>query len=402
MVGLAPTRDATTMIRQDNPACFVVASLVGARTSDLALTLSHSNLTLDGGFCDTIVLNLFDYTPRTHVTSSGFHRNVWQNMMSTNERDAQALDAYSHAVTSSAERVGPAVVRIDIEREATRGGNGRYNRPQYGSGLGSGFIFSSDGQILTNAHVVTSARRIKVTLADGRTFDAGLVGSDPDVDVAVLRIGADRLPVAELGRNPLKVGQLVIAVGNPYGLNWTVTAGVVSALNRTLDIPGSRKMTNLIQTDTSINPGNSGGPLVDSQGRVVGITTAMMPMAQGLGFSIPLDTVKTTIARITRQREAKPDGVSMGVGGMRLAIDATLQKTLHLSQQFGMELLEIRRDSSAEKAELKRLDIIIAVDDEPVTEPRDLQRIVRRHKAGDKIAVSFLRGGKQRKVTVVL
>src|SRR6266568_179248 len=197
-------------------------------------------------------------------------------MMSTNERDAQALDAYSHAVTTAAERVGPAVVRIDIEREGGRWrGYGNNGRPESG-GLGSGFLFASDGQILTNAHVVEHARRIKVTLADGRKFEAGLVGADPEVDVAVIRVGAEHLPVAESSSAPLKVGQLVIAVGNPYGLNWTVTAGVVSALDRTLSAPGVRKMTNLIQTDTPINPGNSGGPFVDSKGRVVGITTAMM------------------------------------------------------------------------------------------------------------------------------
>src|SRR5579864_2514779 len=295
--------------------------------------------------------------------------------MSTNENDIEALDAYSLAVTTAAERVGPAVVRIDIEREGWRYSRSNGNGPDFGGGLGSGFIFASDGQILTNAHVVGNARRIKVTLADGRSFDAGLVGSEPDVDIAVLRIGADHLPVAELGRAPLKVGQLVIAVGNPYGLNWTVTAGVVSALDRTLDVPGARKMTNLIQTDTPINPGNSGGPLVDSQGRVVGITTAMMPMAQGLGFSIPLDSVKSAIARINKKREATSTGISMGVGGMRVRLDAQLQQALHLSQPFGMELLEIRRDGPADKAELKRLDIIIAANDESVTEPRDLQRI---------------------------
>ncbi len=317
--------------------------------------------------------------------------------MSTNEKEAEALDAYSNAVTSAAERVGPAVVRIDIEREG-----GRLARTVFGGGLGSGFIFASDGQILTNAHVVAQARRIHVTLADGRTFDAGLVGSDTEVDVAVLRIGADRLPVAELGRTQLRVGQLVIAVGNPYGLNWTVTAGVVSALGRTLDAPGVRKMTNLIQTDTSINPGNSGGPLVDSQGRVVGITTAMMPLAQGLGFSIPLDAVKSAIARINKRREGTSTGVSMGVGGMRVRLDTQLRQALRLPQQYGMELLEIRRGGPAERAELKRLDVIIAAGSEPVTEPRDLQRIVRRHKAGEKVPVSFLREGKQRKVTVVL
>src|SRR5436305_12059477 len=267
-------------------------------------------------------------------------------MMSTNEKDAQALDAYSHAVTSAAERVGPAVVRIDIDRGERRR-VGPFPIPEFGSGLGSGFIFASDGQILTNAHVIERAHRIQVTLADGRKFDAGLVGSDPDVDVAVLRIGADHLPVAELGRAPLRVGQLVIAVGNPYGLNWTVTAGVVSALGRTLNAPGVHKMTNLIQTDTSINPGNSGGPLVDSMGRVVGITTAMMPLAQGLAFSIPLDTVKSAIARINKKHEATSAGVSMGVGGMRVRIDAKLRQTLKLTQQYGMELLEIRRGAPA-------------------------------------------------------
>jgi S1-C subfamily serine protease len=322
--------------------------------------------------------------------------------MSTNEKDAQAFDAYSHAVVTAAERVGPAVVRIDVEHEGRR--YGRYNvpRPEFGGGIGSGFIFASDGQILTNAHVVADARRIKVTLADGRMFDAGLVGSDPEVDVAVLRVGADHLPVAELGRFPLRVGQLVIAVGNPYGLNWTVTAGVVSALGRTLEAPGIRKMTDLIQTDTSINPGNSGGPLVDSTGRVVGITTAMMPMAQGLGFSIPLDTMKSAIARINARRGAKPTGVSMGVGGMQVRIDSALQQQLKLTQQFGMELLEVRPGGPADRAELKRLDVVIAADGEAVTEPRDLQRIVRRHKVGEKVPVSFLRGGKLRKVTVVL
>ncbi len=323
--------------------------------------------------------------------------------MSIYEKDAHALDAYSHAVTTAAERVGPAVVRIDIEH-----GERHYRRPgrsappsEPGGGLGSGFIFASDGQILTNAHVVERARRIQVTLADGRKFDAGLVGSDSDVDVAVLRIGADHLPVAELGRAPLRVGQLVIAVGNPYGLNWTVTAGVVSALGRTLDVPDMRKMTNLIQTDTSINPGNSGGPLVDSAGRVVGITTAMMAMAHGLGFSVPLDTVKSVVARFTQKRAATT-GISLGVGGMRTKVDTTVVRALNLSQLYGMQVLEVRSGSPAERAELKRLDVILNVDSDVVMEPQDLQRIVRRHQRGEKLSVSFLRGGKLRKVTVVL
>jgi len=323
--------------------------------------------------------------------------------MSTYEKDAQALDAYSNAVMTAAERVGPTVVRIDIEREGGR--SRRYNgpAPEFNGGLGSGFIFASDGQILTNAHVVERAKRIQVTLADGRKFDAGLMGSDPAVDVAVLRVGADHLPVAELGRNPLRVGQLVLAVGNPYGLNWTVTAGVVSALDRTLEASGVQKMTHLIQTDTSINPGNSGGPLVDSAGRVVGMTTAMMPMAQGLGFSVPLDTIKAVIARIaTQRRDAPSGGVSLGVGGMRVKLDATLQKSLTLGQEFGMEVLEVRANGPADLAEVKRQDVIVTADEEAITEPRDLQRVVRGHKVGEKITLNFLRGGKKRRVTVIL
>jgi serine protease Do len=321
--------------------------------------------------------------------------------MSVYEKDAHALDAYSHAVTTAAERVGPAVVRIDIERGSGR--MGRYGMaPQYGGGIGSGFIFASDGQILTNAHVVNGARHIRVTLADGRKFDAGLISSDSNVDVAILRIGADHLPVAELGRTPLRVGQLVIAVGNPYGLNWTVTAGVVSALGRTLEVPGKHRMTNLIQTDTSINPGSSGGPLVDSMGRVVGMTTAMMPMAQGLGFSVPLDTIKTVIANVTRKRSGSTGQVSVGVGGMRIALDDALRRTFNLTQQSGMQVLEIRPGGPAERAELKRQDIIVAADEQPVTEPRDLQQIVQHHRVGEKVLISFLRSGKLRKVTLVL
>jgi S1-C subfamily serine protease len=323
--------------------------------------------------------------------------------MNAFEKDALAMDAYSHAVTTAAERVGPAVVRIDIDQ---RGGRARYGRstpaPEYGGGIGSGFIFASDGQILTNAHVIDHAHRIRVTLADGRKFDAGLMGKDPDVDVAVLRIGANHLPVAELGRGSLRVGQLVIAVGNPYGLNWTVTAGVVSALGRTLDVPGTRKMVNLIQTDTSINPGNSGGPLVDSSGRVVGITTAMMPMAQGLGFSVPLDTMKSVIARISQKRAAATAGISLGVGGVRVPLDAALQRNLHLAQQFGMQVLETRPHGPADQAELKRLDVIVSADSEVVTEPRDLQRIVQRHQSGEKVMIGFVRDGKLRKVSAVL
>ncbi len=321
-------------------------------------------------------------------------------MNTRKEADTEALDAYSRAVTNAAERVGPAVVRIDTDRGRPRL-RGWPPRPEGGNGLGSGVIFASDGQILTNAHVVEGAHHIQVTLADGRKFTAGMVGMEPDKDLAVLRIGAQNLPLAELGHGPLKVGQLVIAIGNPYGLGWTVTAGVVSALDRELPTPGGHKLKKLIQSDTSINPGNSGGPLVDSQSRVVGITTAMVPYGQGLGFSISLETIYDFLGRVRRTRE-HPQGVTIGVGGMKTEIDERQRASLQLTQPTGMLIMELRPEGPAALGGLHILDIIIAADNEAVLEPRDLQRIVARHRRGETITITFLRDQKVRRVTLKL
>jgi len=320
--------------------------------------------------------------------------------MNTERTEAEAMDAYSRAVTAAAERVGPAVVRIDVSRRRRWAAPNR--GPRGDEGLGSGVIFSSDGQILTNAHVVEGAAHITVTLADGRKFAAGLVGMDPEADLAILRIGAHNLPVAELGHGPLRVGQLVIAIGNPYGLGWTVTAGVVSALGRTLEGPRGARLSNLIQSDTPINPGNSGGPLVDSNGRVVGITTAVYFMAQGLGFSIPLDTIYGAIARIRQRQEVATGGVTIGVGGVKTEIEPGVRQSLGLSQQEGMLLLEVRPQGAAALGGLRVLDVIIAADDLPVSSPRDLQRAVRQHVPGETMTLVFLREGKRRRVTLQL
>ncbi len=320
--------------------------------------------------------------------------------MNNKDTDADALDAYSRSVTTAAERVGPAVVRIDTDRGRPRV-RGFPPHPEGGSGIGSGVIFASDGQILTNAHVVEGAQHIQVMLADGRKFTAGLLGIEPEHDLAVLRIGAQHLPVAELGHGSLRVGQLVVAIGNPYGLGWTVTAGVVSALDRELPTPGNHKLKKLIQSDTPINPGNSGGPLVDSQSRVVGITTAMVPFGQGLGFSISLETIYDFLARIRKGREPR-QGVSIGVGGMKTEIEQRLRTQLHLNQPSGMVLLEVRPGGPAAQGGLRMLDIIIAADDEPVLEPKDLQRIISRHQASQTLTLTFLREEKQRRVTLKL
>ncbi len=320
--------------------------------------------------------------------------------MNNKDTDTDALDAYSRAVTTAAERVGPAVVRIDTDRGRPRV-RGFPPRPEGGSGIGSGVIFASDGQILTNAHVVEGAHHIQVTLADGRKFIAGLIGIEPENDLAVLRIGAQHLPVAELGHGALRVGQLVIAIGNPYGLGWTVTAGVVSALDRELPTPSNLKLHKLIQSDTPINPGNSGGPLVDSNSRVVGITTAMVPFGQGLGFSISLNTIYDFLARVRKSREPR-QGVSIGVGGMKTEIEQRLRNQLRLNQSSGMLLLEVRAGGAAAQGGLRMLDIIIAADDEPVLEPKDLQRVIARHRPGQTVKITFLREEKQRLVTLKL
>src|SRR5581483_7252307 len=310
-------------------------------------------------------------------------------------READALDAYSTLVNYAAERVGPATVKI--ETETTR--NGRRGAPQ--EGQGSGVIFRRDGQIVTNAHVVEGARMIRVILADGRQFQAGLVGADRAHDIAEIRIGARDLPVAELSERPLKVGQLVIAVGNPYGLGWTVTSGVVSALKRELPNPRGGKLTDLIQTDAPINPGSSGGPLVDSQGRVVGITTAIVPFAQGLGFAVPTATALRILGRFIPQAQTTT-APALGLGGTQTRIPQWVVTRNRLKQNEGILVLEIKSESPAAKASLKLNDVIVDVDGKAVRSPSEMAKELRDRKSGDTVSVGFLRDGTRRKVTVTL
>ena len=311
--------------------------------------------------------------------------------MSTAEQEHEALDAYSHAISTAAERAGPAVVKVETGRGG-RGGRG----PQ--QGVGSGVIYSSAGYILTNAHVVAGASRVQVTLADGRSLLAGVIGAQPERDLAVLRVGQSGLPVAGLSSAPLRVGQLVVAIGNPYGLDFTVTAGVVSALNRTLPLDRSTKLGQLIQTDTPINPGNSGGPLVDVQGRVVGITTAILPFAQGLGFAIPVATALDAIGQITEQhRQGIGRGV-LGISGLDVRIDESLQRLA--GQPSGVLLLEVAPGGAAERASLHSGDIILAMGDRPTETVEALRQAVQALKGSSPWQVSFLREGKRRRVAL--
>jgi serine protease Do len=311
-------------------------------------------------------------------------------------REAEALDAYSSLVNFAAERVGPAVVKIEIEAARARGrGN------QQGQGQGSGVIFRRDGQILTNAHVVQGARTVRVILADGRQFEAGVIGSDREHDIAEIRIGARNLPVAELSERPLKVGQLVVAVGNPYGLGWTVTSGVVSALNRELPNPSGGKLTDLIQTDAPINPGSSGGPLVDTQGRIVGITTAIVPYAQGLGFAVPTSTALRILGKFSAPARTS-SAPSLGLGGTQTRIADWIVTRNHLENKEGILILEIKPESPAAKASLKLNDVILDVNGKAVRTPSEMAKELKQFKSGDTVSLGFLRESTKRKVTITL
>jgi len=285
--------------------------------------------------------------------------------------EGKALDAYSQAVSGAAERAGPAVVKVESGR---------------GRGLGSGVIFDSSGRILTNEHVVRGRVQVQVTLADGRRLPATVTGADPRLDIAVLRVAARNLPVAELYSGPLKVGQLVVAIGNPYGLSWTVTAGVVSALGRELPIGNGLALRDLIQTDVPINPGNSGGPLVDAQGRVIGITTAIIPFARGVGFAVPVSSVVAALARFDEMRHR--DGRTLGI--------------VAAPSEGGVLVLEVEPDSPAGRASVRAQDVIVALDGRRVANASAITEALRAVRPGQTVEVVFLRQGRRGKTTVVL
>jgi S1-C subfamily serine protease len=286
--------------------------------------------------------------------------------------DAELLDAYSSAVTSVVRRVAPSVVKIDVDKDKhVRGPNGQTVRR--GGGSGSGFIFTNDGFILTNSHVVHGAGAIEVTLADGSSFPATAIGDDPATDLAVIQIHADGLIPAMIGDSGnLQVGQLVVAIGNPYGFNATVTAGVVSAMGRTFRSYAGRMIDNVIQTDASLNPGNSGGPLVNSRGEVIGVNTAVILPAQGLCFAIPSNTAKFVAARLLR--DGKIERGYIGVAGQNVPIHTRLVRFWKLEAATGVLAAAVEPNSPAARAGVEDGDVIVGFDDRAVKDIDDLHR----------------------------
>ncbi len=303
--------------------------------------------------------------------------------------DKEAMDAYSKAIINAAEKIGPAVVYIDV-KQLVNPRQGENHPPVERPGAGSGFIFTPDGFILTNSHVVHNSTSIEVTTVDGGHYAAQLVGDDPGSDLAVIRITAPTLTPAKLGNSQaVKVGQLVIAVGNPYGFASSVTAGVVSALGRSLRSISGRLIDNVIQTDAALNPGNSGGPLVNSLGEVIGVNTAVIAPAQGICFAIGINTAKFVAGRLIK--DGKIQRGYIGIAGQNVQIHRRIVRYYKLQNERAVLVMSTEDGSPARKAGLMMGDMIILFDDQPVTDIDDLQRMLAEKPIGEVARITAIR-----------
>jgi S1-C subfamily serine protease len=316
--------------------------------------------------------------------------------------DDSLLDAYSTAVTGAVERMSPSVVNIEVHQVA---GRTRSGEPRERRGGGSGFVFTPDGLIITNSHVVHEAARIAVTLADGRRMPATLIGDDPASDLAVIRLEVPRfdepgLIAAALGDSQrLRVGQIVIAIGAPYGFQSTVTAGVVSALGRSLRSYSGRLIDDVIQTDASLNPGNSGGPLVDSAGRVVGVNTATILPAQGICFAIGINTAKFVASRLLRDGRIRRSYI--GVSAQTVPVHRRVVRFYDLPIEMGAVVISVEDGSPAKRAGLREGDIIVALEGQPVAGVDDLHRLLTEVRVGVSCALTVLRWTDKLEIKVV-
>ncbi len=315
---------------------------------------------------------------------------------SSTSQDASLLDAYSRAVVSAAEKVSPSVAKIEVTQTA-RGRNGQSQERQGG---GSGFVFTPDGLVLTNSHVVHGATKIAVSLPDGRSFPAQLIGDDPATDLAVIRVGAPNLAAVPLGDSQkLRVGQLAIAIGNPYGFQYTVTAGVVSALGRSLRSYSGRLIEDVIQTDASLNPGNSGGPLVSSNGEVIGVNTATIMGAQGLCFAIGINTAKFVASRLLTQGRIRR--AYIGVEAQTVPLHRRIVRFYDLPKETGVIAVGVESGSPAHLAGLREGDVIIAFNSQPTAGVDDLHRLLTDVHVGATSSITVIRRTERLNLSIV-
>ena len=308
-------------------------------------------------------------------------------------REEEVLDAYSRAVIHVVERVGPAVVSVGVRKRVARRG--------WMPGAGSGVLVTPDGFVLTNNHVVEAADDVSVQLTNGQTLSAEIIGADAATDLAVVRLSGRDLPFAELGNSDeLRVGQLVIAIGNPFGFQSTVSAGVVSALGRALRSPSGRLIENMIQTDAPLNPGNSGGPLVDSRGRVIGINTAINAMAQGIGLAIPANTAQWVVGELIAH--GKVPRAFIGIAGHTVPVHGALQRAFGLTASSAVGIVAVEERSPADQAGLQEGDILLRLNEDAVETVDQLHQLLAHTKAGTAIDLMILRNNTTQTVTVTL
>jgi len=335
------------------------------------------------------------------LLAAGFENQQSESTTQTSTpSDDTLIDAYSRAVIEAAERISPSVVYIEIGRKESNNPRSRRRNSDEVAGSGSGFIFTPDGFILTNSHVVHGANRISVGLTDGRRTSAELIGDDPHTDLAVIRISAPNLVPAQLGESQsIRVGQLAIAIGNPYGFQYSVTAGVVSALGRSLRAQSGRLMDGVIQTDAALNPGNSGGPLVNSRGEVIGVNTAMILPAQGICFATSIDTAKFVASRLIR--DGRVSRSYIGVAGQNVPLPRRIVRFYQLPVDTGVLIISHENNDAgaqthtvnpSRQAGLLAGDVIIGFDNLPIRGIDDLHKLLTDERIGKKTPIEVIRG----------